>query len=181
MRTPLLIVLLLLCAPGAWAQRIELAGVVGYNAPIDQGDTSDDILIGARARLPIGPLVKIEPAVTWFDMDRGPYRARTVIQEVHKWHVVSTMLNLTVGSGFGRHGFHPYLTAGAGYYFLRKDEAKDQDRLGVNAGGGLMMLMRPDISLDLSARLERISLDSGGARGQMNVRVGVHYHLGDAE
>jgi hypothetical protein len=171
-------VLLALASP-AMGQRIELAGVAGYNAPIDQEDTSDDILVGARARFPVGPFLKLEPAITWHDMDREPYRSRGVIQEVAKWHIVSTTLNLTVGRDFGRPGFHPYLTAGAGYYFLRKEEAEDQDRLGINAGAGLMVLMRPDVSLDLSGRAERISLESGGSRGQVNVRVGIHYHLGE--
>jgi hypothetical protein len=173
--------LLLVLAQGVAAQRIELAGVVGYHAPLKQEDTSDDILVGARARFPVGPLLKIEPALTWFDMDREPYRARSVVQEVAKWTIVSTTLNLTLGQGFGRQGFHPYVTAGAGYYFLRKEEAPSQDRLGLNAGAGLVVLARPDLSFDVSGRAERISLESGASRGQLSLLVGVHYHLGESE
>lgn len=179
MRPIIVLALLVLVAQPAFAERIELGAFVGYNEPYDQADASDDLLGGVRARVPLGSIVKIEPAFSWFDMDREPYRARNVIQEVSKWQILSAMANLTFGRNFGEHGYHPYVTAGVGYYLLRKDEAADEDRLGVNAGLGMMILMAPDISLDLSGRAERISLESGAARGLLNLRVGIHYHLGD--
>lgn len=179
MRTIIALALLLLSAQVALAERIELGVFAGYNEPFDQADASDDLLAGARARFPFGTWVKIEPAITWYDMDREPYRARSVPQEVGKWQIVSGMANVTLGRDFGERGYHPYVTAGVGYYVLRKDESPDQERFGLNAGVGLMVLMSPNISLDASGRAERISLESGGSRGLVNLRLGIHYHIGD--
>jgi hypothetical protein len=163
----------------AEARSIDLGGFIGYHQPIDQDDATDDAMMGFRGLLPVVGGLAIEPRFTYFDMDRGPYRVRQVPQEVQEWSIVATTIHLRYTLPRDPGSIRPYASVGAGYFFLRKEESPDADRLGVQGGAGLELPMRPGVDLDVSAEAARISLEQGGARATVGLSVGLNFHVWD--
>lgn len=161
------------------ARRVDAGVFVGYHEPLSQDDATDDLVLGGRLRMPLrGPFV-LEPSFQWFEMDRGPYRIRGVPQEVQEWRIVAGTLGLSVGPELGRrHLYRPYAYAGAGLYFLRKDEAPDSDRFGLEGGVGVSAELSPAFELDARLTLTRVSLEQGGARSIMGITGGLYYSFG---
>lgn len=168
--------LLALAAP-AGARTVEMGGFVGYHAPVTQEDASDDITVGLRLRTPLAPILHVETLFAYYDMDRGPYRVRSVIQEVQPWYILSAGAGLVVGRGFTESGYHPYGALGIGLYWPRKDERDEGTRVGLRGAVGLVAGMTPEVSVDLSAAAIRIALDNGASRGLLDLSAGVNYHF----
>jgi len=160
----------------AHGESIDLGAFVGYHSPLDQEDATDDAYMGARALFPIVRGFRLEPAFTYFDMDRGPYRVRQVTQEVQEWSITAATLGLRYT--FPRHpsSMRPYLSFAGGYFFLRKKESPDADRFGMQGSVGVEFPMRPGVGLDVSGTAARISLEQGGARATVGLSVGLNFH-----
>jgi hypothetical protein len=168
--------LLLSSSVPSHARPVDLGGFVGYHSPIDQDDATDDAVLGLRGLVPIFGGFAIEPRFTYFDMDRGPYRVRQVPQEVQEWSILATTLHLRYTVPRDPESIRPYAVFGAGYYFLRKEESPDADRMGLQGGIGLELPMRPGVELDVGAEAVRISLEQGGARATIGLFVGLNFH-----
>jgi opacity protein-like surface antigen len=158
-----------------WA---EAGGFVGYHEPVEQEDASGDVTFGARLRARLAPGFYAEPAITYYRMDRGLYRVRSVPQEVEPWYIASGSVSVIYGPGFDRPGYHPYVTLGAGVYFLRKAESPDADRPGYRVGAGLVTEASPNFTLDVAATAVVIALEQGGSRGILDIGVGLSYRFG---
>ncbi len=169
---------LMLMPAVAAADRPSVGGFVGYFSPVAQDDADADIVYGAKVRLPIRSMLSLEGGFAYNEMGIDEFRVRGQTQEVRSWVVAATTLSLTIGRGFGEIGTHPYVSLGAGYYFLRKDEIPDSDRLGFRGAIGIEFLVREDVSFDLGVTTDRVSVEQGGARAIHSVRIGLNYFLG---
>lgn len=170
---------LLAGAAPAHAQRVDAGVLVGYHEPLSQDDATDDLVIGVRLRVPLRGAFMFEPAFQWFEMDRGPYRVRGVPQEVQEWQILAGTAGVSWGPTLGRrHLYRPYLHGAVGMFFLRKDEAPDTERLGLDVGAGVSAEISPDFDMDARLSLARVALERGGSRAIVSITGGLYYRFG---
>ncbi|MFQ6032166.1 MAG: outer membrane beta-barrel protein [Candidatus Zixiibacteriota bacterium] len=169
------ILFLLILVSSASAARFGIGGFAGINIPLAQEDVKSGILYGAKGRIPLLPVLGVEPNFVFSkygdkDIDNVGTREGGTI--------TSFGADLILGNpiGFSRGRF--YVLLGINANTLKREGLSDQTQFGLSFGPGFEFLPTEVLGIEVRARLHGISLEGGGGRNNLELSGGLNYYFG---
>ena len=170
------ILFLLIMVSSASAARFGIGGFVGMNIPLAQEDVKSGILYGAKGRIPLLPVLGLEPNFVYSkygdkELDNVGTREGGTI--------TSFGADLVLGNpiGFSRGRFYGLLGVNANT--LKRKGHSDQTQFGLSFGVGFEFLPTEVLGIEARARYHGISLEGGGGRNNLELSGGLNYYFGE--
>jgi hypothetical protein len=173
------ILLLLMMVSSASAARFGIGGFVGINIPLAQEDVKSGILYGAKGRIPLVPVLAVEPNFVYSKYGDKDHDIGGQSMTREGGDITSFGADLVLGNpiGFSRGRFYGLLGVNANT--LKRKGMENQTQFGLSFGAGFEFMPTDVLGIEVRARYHGISLEGGGGRNNLELSGGLNYYFGE--